>query len=108
MYANYVLPEANKYFASTHSAPTTVSYRTVDTNFSVWGYNVSVNRPDDEFLNMTNVRMDGRAFTLNGTGVDSIQTPAQFVPGTSHTVTITVNGQAARMPPSPIKTAGSP
>ena len=44
---------------------------------------------------MNNVRLDGRAFTVNGTGSVSIQTPAQFTPGTSHNVTITMNGQAA-------------
>ncbi|NMI00196.1 hypothetical protein [Pseudonocardia acidicola] len=89
VYADYVVPAANELFARNISTPASFSYRTVLPHFAVWGYDVSVDRPNDEFLSLGEARADGRSFVLTGTGRVVLQTPAAFAPGSRHQVTAT-------------------
>jgi len=54
--------------------PTSFSYRSVYPSFSIWGWAVSVQRPDIEFLQMSAVSCTG--FTLRGTGIVTVTVPA--------------------------------
>lgn len=90
VFSDNVVPMANSVFASGISTPATFNYRTVASNFSVWGYTVSVSDPNDpRFLDMTESRTDGRAFDLTGNGTVTVTTPAKFVPGQRYKVTMT-------------------
>lgn len=95
MYADYIVPEANKLFARDVASPSTFSYQAVEKTFGVWGYDVTVDRPNDEFLTLSDARTDGTAFTLTGTGTVDVRTPAEFTPGSTHTVNVTPDRGAA-------------
>lgn len=88
-YSDYIVPEANRVFAEGVKTPRIFSYKAVEKCFSVWGYSVDIERPNDEFLSLVDARMDGRRFGVAGSGVVTILTPPKFTPGSEHTVTIT-------------------
>jgi S-formylglutathione hydrolase FrmB len=58
--------------------PTVFDYRSVSTGFTVWGWQVSVKRPDVEFLQLSRVSCSG--FTVKGAGTVTVE-----VPGSCHT-----------------------
>lgn len=89
VYAEEMVQAANETFARGVPEPETFSYRTVDPEFDVWGYDVRVRRSADEFLSMTDARTDGRTFTVTGTGSVAVTTPAEFTPGRTYRVTAT-------------------
>jgi hypothetical protein len=89
VYADYIVPAANDLFSSKLVDSGSFSYRTVIPHFAVWGYDVSVERQNDEFLSLSAARTDGSSFTLTGTGKVHLRTPAGFMPGSTHLVTIT-------------------
>lgn len=73
--------------------PETFSYKNADPAFSVWGYDVEIERPNTEFLHLLRSRTDGRDFTLAGTGTAHVTTPARFEPGATVDVTSTAGGE---------------
>jgi hypothetical protein len=75
-FARFFAPRIETMFSAPAPAPSTFSYRTVDTRFSVWGYDVEVERPTAEFLHLSGARADGTALMLGGTGRVTITTPA--------------------------------
>ncbi len=55
-------------------APTVFDYRTISTDFTIWGWHFSVQRDPVEFVNLTNVSCD--ALTIRGTGTVTVTPPA--------------------------------
>lgn len=86
MYAERLLPLANSVFGRQVRDPEVFRFRSVLDRFSVWGYDVAVRRSSPEFLDMTEARRDGRAFTLRGSGVVQLLTPGTFHPGQAYQV----------------------
>jgi S-formylglutathione hydrolase FrmB len=69
--------------------PTTFDYRSVESSFSVYGWSVGADPARAmEFLALTGVNNQG--FTIAGSGLTTVTTPAQFDPAQS--VTVTVDG----------------
>jgi len=54
--------------------PTTFDYRSIASDFSIWGWHVHVQRDNLEFLNLRAVTC--RSITLQGTGVVAVDVPA--------------------------------
>jgi hypothetical protein len=88
VYAEVIVPQANAAFASTVTTSNTFSYRTADSSFSVWGYDVAVSRPAPAFLGMEGASHDGTHFALRGNGTVTVQTPTTFTPGSSYSVSL--------------------
>jgi S-formylglutathione hydrolase FrmB len=59
-------------------------YRSIAAAFSVWGYDVHVDRAVREFLDLRDVRADG--LEAQGSGQVTIRTAPRYVPGTPYTV----------------------
>lgn len=59
-------------------------YRSIAPRFSVWGYDVEVDRAVREFLELTDVRAD--SLTVQGSGTARIRTAAVYRPGRTYTV----------------------
>jgi len=88
-YQGELVDRLNDVFAHPAAESETVSYRTVDRHFSVWGYDVALDRPNAEFASLLGARRDARSFTLAGTGTARIITPAAFPPGAELRATVT-------------------
>lgn len=88
-YARVLVDRINRVFRSPPSDPETFSYKTVDRRFAIWGYDIVVQRPNDEFLNVLGARLDGTQFTLAGTGDIAVTLPPRFTPGTDYEVVVT-------------------
>jgi S-formylglutathione hydrolase FrmB len=88
LYSNHVVRELNTLFAMPSESPTVFSYKTTDRAFSVWGYDVDIDRPNEEFAYLAGARVDGTAFTVAGTGTARIVTPPVVAPGSSVTLTV--------------------
>ena len=69
--------------------PTTFDYRTPERRFRAWGWTVVVDRPADEFLNLTSVDCDG--LTLRGSGQVTVTVPASCGTGLDGARTFTVD-----------------
>ncbi|HEX9890290.1 MAG TPA: alpha/beta hydrolase-fold protein [Nitriliruptorales bacterium] len=74
-YERWFLPRINQRFAEGVDTPERFSYRTIDLDFDIWGYEVQVDRTNTEFLSLLDAGTDGRALTLAGTGVVTLRTP---------------------------------
>ena len=88
-YSRQMVDRINRVFDNDVPDPVVVSYKTVDKAFSLWGYDVSVTRPNNEFLNLVGAHLDGSQFVLAGTGTAKVTTPAKFQPGQAYDVTVT-------------------
>lgn len=94
----YYLPRLLRHFEDPPPAPVVFSFKTTRQSFSLWGYDVVVDRDnlDFEFLHLLGVRRDGRDFTVAGTGAATVTTPPAFEPGEAYTVVVTPDGQPAQ------------
>ncbi|HEX9889391.1 MAG TPA: alpha/beta hydrolase-fold protein [Nitriliruptorales bacterium] len=88
-YDRLMIDQINRVFARDVPVPTVFSYKTTETDFDVWDYAITVERPNEEFLNLLAARTDGTDFVLAGTGTVTVSTPAAFEPHRSYTVLIT-------------------
>jgi S-formylglutathione hydrolase FrmB len=68
-------------------APSTISYKSIDKQWTQWGWTVSVARPAAQQFSALR---DGGAggFFLDGTGTATVTTPAAYSPGSPATVTV--------------------
>ena len=64
--------------------PATFRYRSIFDRFSVWGYDVEVQRDVQEFLDLTEVGADG--FTIQGSGQAVVTTAGRYRPGGAYVV----------------------
>jgi S-formylglutathione hydrolase FrmB len=93
-YRRYFLERLNRVFDEGVTTPSRISYKAADRSFSVWGYDVTVERPNTEFLHLLGARIDGRDLLLAGTGTVHLTTPAAFTPGAGYRVVLTPAGAA--------------
>jgi len=97
IFSDYIVPAGNKLFnRQVEEIPETFSYRSALPAFSVWQYDVTMTRQNDEFLAMTAARTDGRSLQLHGSGVARVTTPARFKPGKTYSVTTIANDEATK------------
>jgi hypothetical protein len=74
-------------FAHPQPRPASVSYQSIDTSWSQWGWSVTVQRSAvQEFSDLSDAQRDG--FTLRGTGTADVTTPSFYRPRSVSTVTI--------------------
>jgi S-formylglutathione hydrolase FrmB len=64
--------------------PASFRYRSIAAHFSVWGYDVDADRPVREFLDLTNVTVDG--LSVRGTGGVTITTAGRYTPGATYRI----------------------
>jgi S-formylglutathione hydrolase FrmB len=93
-YRSYHLTRIQETFAEPSPLPRWFSYKTVDKAFSIWGYDLRVARPNDEFFNLVGARTDGTDFILGGTGEVTVRTPAAFEAGRRYVITVTPDGRS--------------
>lgn len=74
-------------FAHPAPAPKSISYRSIDPQWSQWGWAVATTRPTPAFSGLQ--AADARGFVLDTTGTSTVTTPAFYAPGTAATVTYT-------------------
>ena len=70
-------------------APASFDYRTVATDFAIWGWRVQVDRPATEFLTLRQVSC--RSFTAQGTGVVTVTVPPSCRTGVHGRTTFSVD-----------------
>jgi S-formylglutathione hydrolase FrmB len=68
------------------------NYRTVETNFSMFGYSFSINHPAEGFTYLQAVSPTGLG--VAGSGTLSVVTPATYAPGGSYRISVTASGPA--------------
>ena len=69
--------------------PTVFDYRTISKDFTIWGWDLSVQRDAVEFINLTDVSCAG--LTLHGTGLVTVTPPARCHTGRHGDRTFTVD-----------------
>jgi S-formylglutathione hydrolase FrmB len=77
-------PEPAKQPLVRSSLPASFRYRSVADRFAVWGYEVSIDRPAREFLELRDVTAAG--LTVIGSGQPTITTAARYTPGRRYLV----------------------
>jgi S-formylglutathione hydrolase FrmB len=93
----HFLPQLSAVFSHPTTAhPTDFSFRTVDTAFSEWGYSFGVQHVAEDFTYLNNVSPS--AMTVTGTGVLSVSTPPNYVPGGFYRIAITPIGGSGSLP----------
>lgn len=93
-FRRHFLDRLNATFTDPPETPDRFAYRTATTSFDIWGWQVEVARPNDEFLHLSDARTDGRSVLISGSGVVTLTSPAVFSPGSVHEVVVTPAGQA--------------
>jgi len=73
-------------FAAPRPAPAQKFYMSADATWSQWGYDVEMRRPAREFSTLRDADADG--FTLLGSGIGVVLTPAAYEPGASAKVRV--------------------
>jgi hypothetical protein len=85
------LPPLVETFAHPPAGPPSVSYQSIDRNWTQWDWSVSLQRrAPQQFSSLTNASSTG--FTLQGAGTASVTTPAVYRPGAIATITMTRGG----------------
>lgn len=80
------LPQLMKIFAQHQPAPISFDYRSIDRSYGVYGWQVAITRPADEFSELS-VRGDD-TITLTGSGTAMIHTPDDYVSNKRYSVVI--------------------
>lgn len=78
-------------FGIPEQPPVTFRYRSIANDFSVWGYDVHVERAVREFLDLTDVRFDG--LTVQGSGQVTIATAPRYLNGRRYVVSGATDGE---------------
>jgi hypothetical protein len=87
VFDRYLLDRINRRFAAGTPTPSHAVYRSADPTFSIWGWDVAMRRRNQEFVTV-DVRPDGRALSITGSGAAAIATPPVFAPGSKHVVSV--------------------
>lgn len=72
------LPDILAAFATPPPQPATVAFTSISNHYQVFGWQVSLQRPVLEFSTLSAANIDG--FTLEGTGLATVRTPAVYQP----------------------------
>jgi len=91
-FRRYFLPKINAVFAKPVPQPSVFSYSSIDQSFDVFGWSVSVNRPNLEFLHVLGASTDGTDITLAGTGSATVTTPRLGDAGKEYRIQVTPDG----------------
>jgi S-formylglutathione hydrolase FrmB len=86
------LPRLMTAFDRAPAAPGPVTYTSIEPQFEVHGWRVTIDRARTEFATLAGADVYG--FTLRGSGSGEVTTPPRYGTGSAHTVT--VDGGAAR------------
>ena len=73
-------------FSQPPAMPTPVTFKAIEPQYRVYGWEVTLKRPALEFSTLANA--DARGFTLSGSGDASVTTPSLYTPRTEYSVTI--------------------
>jgi S-formylglutathione hydrolase FrmB len=73
-------------FAHPPPDPAGITYTTADAQYSVYGWEVSMHRPAEEFSTLEDA--DAQGFAVAGSGSGTVRTPPMFAPGASYAVTL--------------------
>jgi S-formylglutathione hydrolase FrmB len=82
------LPDMMATFASPPAPPATVNFTAVESDYEVYGWQVSLQRPVLEFSTLSDARRSG--FSLSGSGSATVTTPAILRPGQPVVITSTM------------------
>jgi S-formylglutathione hydrolase FrmB len=85
------LPALMRRFRHPPRRPRAIDHLAADDRWSVWGWDVSVVRPERTFDHLERARRTG--FVLSGTGDATVRTPAFYPPGTR--LRVSIRGSAA-------------
>ena len=77
-------------FAAAAAPPAKAYYTSAENPWSQWGYSVSIRRPAAEFSTLSDA--DASGFTLSGSGMATVVTPAVYEPGSVATVRLQGDG----------------
>ena len=80
------LPAIMKRFARGSKPPARVTFTAVEPTYSVYGWRVKVKRPALEFSELSNATK--RGFTVSGSGIVTVTTPARYKPRTVYRVSL--------------------
>ncbi len=80
-------PVMQALFAANPPAPTVFDYRSIEPEFSVWGWDVAAHRDVTEFVYLTGVSAQG--LTVRGSGRVDVTTPSGYHPMVRYSVTTT-------------------
>jgi hypothetical protein len=86
--------------------PTKFDYRSISTDFSIWGWQFQVARQPLEFLTLTSVSCQG--LTLQGTGVVTVTVPKTCATGVDGKTVVTVNLGPSQATSDPAALGASP
>ncbi|MFB4305084.1 alpha/beta hydrolase [Actinomadura sp. GTD37] len=75
-------------FADPPRPPAETSYRSIDRNWSQWGWTVSLKRPAARQFSALS-KASGTGFTLRAAGTATVTTPASYRPGTRVVIRVT-------------------
>lgn len=87
------LPKIMQAFTTPVASPTQVGFTTTDAEYTIYGWSVSVTRTAEEFSTLQHADADG--FVLAGSGSAVVVTPADYLPGSTHTVTVVESNGAS-------------
>lgn len=87
------LPTFMDVFAENRPDPSTFSYRSIESNYEVFGWQVSIDRPVVEFSRLDVERAS--SFTVSGSGTATVITPPVFAPGLSYSIAVTTSDGTA-------------
>ncbi|HEX9766169.1 MAG TPA: alpha/beta hydrolase-fold protein, partial [Nitriliruptorales bacterium] len=93
VYDTIYVDDLNRMFARNLVDPIRFSHKFIEREFSIWGYEFTVDRPNEEFLNVIAARLDGRDLRVAGTGTVGIVTPPAFEPHDAYVVEVTPAGR---------------
>lgn len=88
-FRDYFVDRMNLTFSRPVVNPWRFSYKTTDRSLGLWGYDLKVDRPNDEFLHLLGARRDAHSLILAGTGTVQVTTPSVFTPGHTYRVDAT-------------------
>jgi S-formylglutathione hydrolase FrmB len=82
----WALPRIMQDFASPPPAPSSVTYKSTEAQYSIFGWYVDISRLATEFSSILQANKNG--FVLTGSGTGSVVTPPLFVPNQVYQVTV--------------------
>jgi hypothetical protein len=91
---------------ATARRPAAFDFRTISTDFSIWGWSFQVARPPVEFLTLRSVRCQG--LTLQGTGTVTVTVPASCRTGLHGQRTFAVDLGPAQATDEPLDASATP
>jgi len=84
------LPQIEATFAHPPAPPAKVAFTAAEPTYGVYGWTVQINRQAREFSTLSGAGTNG--FSLSGSGIATVTTPARFRPGSPHILTIIASG----------------